>query len=252
MEKRCTKCGELKLAEAFPLHKTARDKRGSWCRQCCKEYRSLQRKLNPEKAHQVDKESREKYKQKRKETRRKYLQRPEVKQKEREHARQYYQRHKEQVKARERAKTRESPGRSTKYVDEWRKEHLQVARLSGRMASQRRRSRESSLACTFTAQDWERCQDYWHNACAICGRTPDARLTLAQDHWIPLNDARSDNPGTTKINILPLCHGADGCNNHKFAREPVEWLMQMLGEDKALKKLREIEVYFQWVGQKEG
>jgi hypothetical protein len=252
MTKRCTKCGSAKPLEAFPIHKTSRDKRGSWCRQCCKEHRSLKRELNPEKAREEDRKNHEKNRKKGRESRRKYDQRPDVKRKASEQHKRYYQKHKETIKARERAKTSCNPGRSTKYVDSWRIKYPEKARLMGLFARQRRRSRQASLRTEFSASDWSVCLEYWEDKCAICGRSPDPNLTLAQDHWIPLSDGRSDNPGTTRGNILPLCHGADGCNNHKFDRDPTEWLSQRLGAVKALEKLREIDEFFDWVRQKEG
>jgi hypothetical protein len=51
---------------------------------------------------------------------------------------------------------------------------------------------------------------------------------------------------------LPLCHGTDGCNNHKFDRDPLKWLGQRIGEVKAFEKLQAIEAYFDWVQQQEG
>ena len=81
----------------------------------------------------------------------------------------------------------------------------------------------------------------------ICGRSADAECSIAADHWIPLSYKGTDNPGTVPWNILPLCHGIGGCNNHKCNRDPIEWLVEKLGEEAAMQKLAEIQAYFDLV-----
>jgi len=104
--------------------------------------------------------------------------------------------------------------------------------------------RKQKLPHTFTPQDWDRALEYWDYKCAICERPRGLWHTLSQDHWIPLTHPEC--PGTVATNILPLCHGTDGCNNSKGKKHPREWLIAKLGTRKANKKLKEIEAYFEW------
>jgi uncharacterized Zn ribbon protein len=105
--------------------------------------------------------------------------------------------------------------------------------------------RKQNLPRTFSAQDWNRALDYWGDKCAICERPRGLWHTLAQDHWIPLT--HPDCPGTVPTNILPLCHGEDGCNNSKGKKDPEAWLVAKLGRRRANRKLREIADYFNWI-----
>jgi ribosomal protein S14 len=123
--------------------------------------------------------------------------------------------------------------------------HPEVRRAEG----YRRKAREHGLPFAFTSADWQRALAYWGHKCAVCGRPRGFWHSLAADHWIPLADPRPDNPGTVPENILPLCHGIDGCNNFKHARNPIEWLAEYLGPKQAEEKLSEIEQFFKWVRQ---
>lgn len=129
-----------------------------------------------------------------------------------------------------------------------------VYRLQQQTAKHRRRAREMALPNTLTTKQWQDALDYFHGCCAVCGRLPDLWHTLAQDHWIPLSDTRKDNPGSAAGNIIPLCHSRKGapdagCNNMKWRKDPVEWLIQRYGEKKAQQILRRIFDYFEWVKQ---
>lgn len=109
----------------------------------------------------------------------------------------------------------------------------------------RHRARKCGKGDTLTAADLRRALAYWGECCAVCGRPAGIWHTIAADHWIPLNNPNS--PGTVPENIIPLCHGQDGCNNSKSDRDPVEWLTEKLGKRKARRKLAEIAAYFAWV-----
>lgn len=100
-------------------------------------------------------------------------------------------------------------------------------------------ARKRGLPATLTAEDWQHALGYFDNRCAICGNQD---LFLAMDHWIPFNDPNC--PGTTSKNILPLCHGVNGCNNNKAYMNPEKWLMAFLGKSKGQQKLVEIQAYF--------
>jgi len=111
----------------------------------------------------------------------------------------------------------------------------------GRTAEkQRRRAREKSLPVGFTQSDWRRCLDYFGNVCAVCNRPRGLWHTLAADHWIPL----SKGGPTTPDNIVPLCHGIDGCNNTKAGNDPLAWLTSKFGPRRAKQIAKRIEDYF--------
>jgi hypothetical protein len=102
----------------------------------------------------------------------------------------------------------------------------------------KRRARKRNLPVAFIDRDWASALNHFGGCCAVCKRQPGLWHTLAADHWIPLNSPEC--PGTVPWNIVPLCHGVDGCNNQKGAREPSEWLIEKLGKRAAKRKLAEI------------
>lgn len=123
-------------------------------------------------------------------------------------------------------------------------------KFHARMSKLRRRARNLNLPDTLTAAQWERAIEYFNGCCAVCGRQLRdlfSTHTVAADHWIPLTDPRPDNPGTVASNIIPLCHGEDGCNNSKGNKDPLEWLTERYGKRKAKTILARIEAYFRWV-----
>lgn len=107
---------------------------------------------------------------------------------------------------------------------------------------QRRRARKNNLPDCLNSLDWRGALDYFGGFCAVCGRPPGLWHTLAMDHWIPLSNPEC--PGTIPTNIVPLCHGVDGCNNSKQNKPPEQWLIQRFGERKTKKILRRIHDYF--------
>lgn len=125
---------------------------------------------------------------------------------------------------------------------------VQVARrktdkykLQRRLEQNRRRSIQHNLPSEFTPIDWQRALDYFKGCCAVCGRPPGLWHTVAADHWIPLNS--SDCPGTIPTNIIPLCHGIDGCNNSKSFKMPEQWLAEKFGKRRAKQILGRIRAY---------
>jgi hypothetical protein len=100
-----------------------------------------------------------------------------------------------------------------------------------------------ALPATFTEDDWARSLEYWGHRCAYCGRPIGFWHTLAQDHFIPL----SKGGGYTVDNIVPACHGVDGCNNSKHNKNPLEFMTKKFkSKRKAQKKFEEIQAYFAW------
>lgn len=174
--------------------------------------------------------------------------------------REYYSTHKEIVNAsnaryrhkdmeKQRLRTKDwrikNPEKSRRGGMLWQIRYPEKKRGLNRIVSGRRRAKIVSLPHEFTLRDWERCLAYFHNSCAVCGRSlKNSRMSHA-DHWIPL--AASNCPGTIPTNIIPLCGGSDGCNNSKHKKQPLDWLADKFGEEFARKNLAEIEAYFEWV-----
>lgn len=88
-------------------------------------------------------------------------------------------------------------------------------RLKGRVKYELRQERLKSLPSRFNRSDWEKCKEFWNNACAYCGRTSQK---LVRDHFIPI--AHPDSPGTVPWNIVPAC---PSCNSSKSESDPSGW-----------------------------
>ena len=110
-----------------------------------------------------------------------------------------------------------------------------------RMHAVRRRTKQAELPNDFTDKDWVKCLEYWNYRCAVCEKPQSLFNVLAADHWIPI--ANPDCLGTVPHNIIPLCHGENGCNNSKSKRDGATWLEQRLGKRKAAKRLKMIMDY---------
>jgi len=134
------------------------------------------------------------------------------------------------------------------YQREYRKVHPLTPEKS-RISTDRRVRRLESLDNTFTQNEWLFALEYFHGCCAVCGRQLNDLMgthTASADHWYPL----SKGGATTALNIVPLCHGLDGCNNKKHANDPVKWLTKEFGKRKAGKILKRIQDYFNVVSKK--
>ena len=107
----------------------------------------------------------------------------------------------------------------------------------------------------FPAWKAQRAINYFNGCCAVCGRQLKDLFdthTVSMDHWIAKRDPRPDNPGTVATNMIPLCHGIDGCNNHKKNRDPIEWLVQDYGTRKAKPIIARVETFFDWIREQDG
>lgn len=122
-----------------------------------------------------------------------------------------------------------------------------------KIRDQNRRARARAMLCDFTIEQRNFAVNYFNNVCAVCGE-PFYDLfgerTLALDHWIPIN--AHDCPGTTATNMIPLCHGKNGCNNSKLDYDPHKWLVKKFGRRKAREILARIEAYFDAVRERFG
>lgn len=128
---------------------------------------------------------------------------------------------------------------------EWERENPHKKKAIGH----RYRAKKRQLPYEWTDNDWIRCLEYWHDTCAFCGRPQGLFHKIVPEHWIPISDKRGNNPGTVSTNIIPACHGVDGCNNEKSNHDPVGFLTRKFGKQRAKEKLAEIMAYFEWVSQ---
>ncbi len=161
----------------------------------------------------------------------------------------HYDKHPEMRKRRnerQRAYQQANPGKNKAKLAKYRQEHPEKLTEW----NLRRRARKAGLPDTYSFRDWQRALDYFNGVCAVCGRPRGFWHTLAADHWIPLADTKHC-PGTVPTNIVPLCHGVDGCNNSKSNSAPRAWLMSRFGARKAKQILKRIEAYFAWVKEQD-
>ena len=151
--------------------------------------------------------------------------------------RRWYERYSERDKALRRAKRKVNPkqGRAAarKYYQThlekarkqkhlWRNANLEKARNGCREWSRanpakrksirhRYRARKTNAGGSFTAEQFQALG----NMCLCCGRNNTELaamgLILVPDHILPIAKGGSSDIS----NIQPLCHGKDGCNNHK-------------------------------------
>jgi hypothetical protein len=117
----------------------------------------------------------------------------------------------------------------------------------GKVRYQRRQARKRGLPDTLTREEWAFSLDYFNDCCAVCSRPRGLWHTIAADHWIPITDA--DCPGTVAANIIPLCHGIEGCNQSKSNRAAADWLTERYGKRRAKQIIARIEAYFEAVRQ---
>lgn len=108
--------------------------------------------------------------------------------------------------------------------------------------TRKRKATKAGLPSDFTERDWQFALDYFNGACAACGRPAGLFHTLAMDHWVPLSSP--DCPGHVTTNVIPLCHGTDGCNNSKSNKQPEEWLTDKFGKKQAEILLGKIHDFF--------
>lgn len=149
-----------------------------------------------------------------------------------------------------------NPAPTKRYQNTWRRnnpdkrrayEHTYYSKHPGKIAEKRhrRKARLRELDATFTRFDWAFCLKYWNYRCAYCGRPVGLWHTLSQDHFIPLTKGG----GYTPENIVPACHGADGCNNSKHDANAEEWLSERFGKHKANAILKGIQAYFDYIAE---
>lgn len=178
-----------------------------------------------------------------------------------EYGRQYRRTHKTQIREYQNLWRKRNPERKRKYETDKEKRRLWSRKWERENRHRRNaryhvyRARQLKLPNTWTEQNWRDALDYFNGCCAVCGRQLRDLFGThkpAADHWISLSDKRPDNPGTVPHNIVPLCHGENGCNNKKREMNAKDFLVKFFGKRKAKEILARIEAYFQWVLEQGG
>jgi hypothetical protein len=240
--KTCTKCGKEFPAtnEYFSRSSITEDGLRTWCKTCCRQYNQMRYNKNKEKIREQNKQWRNTNIEK-----------------VREQEMRYRESHREECAQR----VKKWSDENTEYLQQYRElnkdrrasKQLQYRKNNPaklRVLKLRYEARKENLPDNLTVQDWRRATDYFNGCCAVCGRQLKDLFgthTAAADHWIPLSYQGKDNPGTVATNIVPLCHGEDGCNNRKHNKLPTVWLTERYGTRQANVILARIETYFQWV-----
>jgi hypothetical protein len=226
--KTCSHCKTTKPLDSFHKKSDAKDNRAPYCKDCKKIIAYEYRQNNIEKERQRCRNRR----RNNPEYTRNYLRDYQKKHKERlrVYFHEYYVAHDIEIKDRTTQYKIDNPEKIKTFTH-------------NRMANKRK------LPNDFAEADWQRALNYFEHKCAICGRPAGLWHTIAADHWVALADPRPNNPGTVAWNILPLCHGQDGCNNAKGKRDAIEWVVSKFGPRKAKRILVRIDTYFAWTKQ---
>lgn len=216
--KRCTKCGELKPRDQFHKDKNRKDGLTPHCKDCCAKKAKTWYRSNKERCIEKSKVWHDANSERYAKSHKAWMDANK-------------KRHSDSMKAWYKANREHA----VEVAKAWRKANPDKQK-AGKI---RYRSRKQSLPDKFTATDWQIAIDYFGGCCAACGRPPGLWHTLAADHWIPI----SKGGPTTPDNIIPLCHGQDGCNNSKHNKMPDEWLVWKFGKRKGREILKRIETF---------
>ena len=122
-----------------------------------------------------------------------------------------------------------------------------VSRSSGLLKRDVSENRGKDLPHNWTEYDWDYACQYFNHCCAVCQRPAGDGRILARDHWYPLSIPGC--PGTVPTNMVPLCHGIDGCNNQKSNHDPYQWLVNTYGLIEAKAIMKRIQTFFRTVRQ---
>lgn len=261
--KRCTKCGELKPRDQF-------GKNRAQCRACIALSRQKYYQANKDRSREYQRQ----YNASNRDHRREYVRNlpDETREKMRAYAKAYAVENAERLREYRREHRLKNLEHKRAYDRKYREDHIeerreylrlnaeqlressrrwkqtQAGKESQRISRLRYRTRSLQATSTLTNDDWQTAIDHFGGCCAVCGRPPGLWHTLAADHWIPVSKGGS----TTPANIVPLCHGVNGCNNSKLNRDATEWLIEKFGKRKGRAILRRVELFLESRIQTEG
>lgn len=150
----------------------------------------------------------------------------------REESRRYRERHIEVVRARDRARNQRRRDQRRQWMLAWQRrnrEYLRAyqrqyyaqnperARFFSKSSSHARRLAKAGTPNRLTKQQWLGILDYFNYRCAYCLQPLDGQ-TPVLEHLIPLSRGGQHDP----LNVVPSCQP---CNNSKFNRTPIEFLL---------------------------
>jgi hypothetical protein len=168
-----------------------------------------------------------------------------------------YWRDPEKSRARKREQYAKDPERGRAYARKYYAKNTEAARAAcrrwrlqnmdqDRVRRRRRRTLKKGADFGFTRDDERRALEYFNGTCAVCGRQLRDLFgthSPAFDHWVPL----SKGGHTVPTNMVPLCHGVNGCNNRKKDKDAHEWLTASFSSARVEQIEQRIEAYFLWV-----
>lgn len=249
----CTDCGrELPFSE-FRSQKSGKYGLHSKCLECgrarAREYMRERRRSNPDAVKEAKRLHQEKNKDKYKQYKRlRYLEnREEILEK----ARLYREQNRETIRQRDkmyrlaspekyRQKDRKNYRENREKISERARSYRKTNRIRINQQNRLRKQNLRQVTIDFTSKDWDYALNYFENRCAACGRPQGLWHTIAADHWIPLSRGGQ----SIRANIVPLCHGLDGCNNSKRNRDAFEWAADKFGERRAIEIVEMVDLFF--------
>lgn len=201
----CSKCNIEKDITEFSKAKTNKDGIRKLCKDCCKKYQKQWKENKKEETKEQNKLYRESHKEERKQ----YLDKNKeaLKEKGKQYRKTHYYKPNKETQKRYYEKNKEA---IKEYSRKYREEHYDIYK----MHRQKRKAKKKQLPSTLTAEQWNKCKQYFNNRCAYCGK----ELPLEQEHFVALSRGGE----YTHNNIIPACKG---CNNNKRARTFEEWYL---------------------------
>ena len=193
MEKRCTKCGIVKLVSEFSKHKQLRDGLQPRCKTCGCEDRKVYYEANREKVRASQKVYQKVYRLANLE-------------KECARKRAHYEANRENYHANARAYRESNPEKIYAIQKAFRERNPEKHRA----ARGKRRALYAGAAGQASAEQRAARWDYYGGCCYICGKDAEA-----MDHVIPLARGGSNWPA----NLRPIC---GSCNSTKGAKWPYD------------------------------
>ena len=238
--RKCTKCGEIKVANNMNFAKAKKGKWGlaSQCKECKNKYSRKHRKENKEYYKEYREGKKEYYKEYRKE---------------------YYNSHKEKIKERAKLQREENEDYLKEYKKNYRKENKEKIAESKRRwyennpqatfnSSSRRRTKEETQGNGITKEQWLEMMNFFEWTCAYSGEYLGGKCNKnirSVDHIVAL-----DNGGENEVwNCVPMYISH---NKSKHTKDMLEWyLEQPFFSIERLTKIYEWRIYAYWKWKEE-
>ncbi len=125
-------------------------------------------------------------------------------------------------------------------------EARRIEKLRSKIMHHNSRAYNLLLPNDLTVKEWDYALKYFDNSCAIC-QEPFWNVQGQLDHWIPLSYQGDYNPGSTALNVVPVC---SSCNSSKGQKVAFDWLIWKFGEGHAEYLREKIFNYFSAVAKR--